>query len=281
MRVSMPWSKCSATGEGSGFSLMSCNPCGAFSGGGVTKIKEHIDETDNTTLSISTHSPSQETQRSSNSNTLEKVAQNEVATESSSPTRRTFDNEIEVEIAESTACQNVRYLVEDATLCLLDGVCCRRTCDDNDDNSLLPETCGGARRELRRRRHDRVHKQSQFCCTTISWGPDDEEDVSVLQDPIVEDSEYDGGLNREYCGGTPQYSVVADDITETPKHRNSFRNKHEKCCAYCGVTKEEAKHRMKMCSRCKSTYYCSKSCQYEDWYTAHNETCVPIELVDV
>lgn len=250
MRVFKQWKK-GVNSEGGGFSLISCNFCVAlFGGGDENKVKDNIDETDNTTLS--TNSPSKESQQSSNSNTQKKVTENDMATES----RGIYENEIDVVITDATACENVRYLIEDATLCVLDGVCCRRTCDDTDRNSLLPETCGGARRELRKRRHDRVHKHSQFCCTTISWGPDDEDDISVLQDPIIEESEYDGGLNRELSGGTPEHSVVTDDDAITPKHRNSFRSKHEKCCAYCGVTKEEAKSHLKMCSRCRSVYYC-------------------------
>jgi hypothetical protein len=258
---STPWRN--ATDDSKGFCLTSCDPCGAFGGGDVTKLKEHIDDADNTTLS--TNSPSRDSQQSSNNNTLEKVAENDDTIQSS------------VEGVETSACENIRYVVEDATLCVLDGVCCRRTCDDNDHNSLLPETCGGARSELRRRRRERAHTQSQLCCTVISWCADDEEDISVLQDPLIEESEYDGGLNRGLGGGTPEHSVVSQDNMETPKHRNSFRNKHEKCCAYCGVTKEEANHRMKICSRCRSTYYCSKDCQSEDWYNTHKTTCVPVE----
>lgn len=274
MLFSMPWSK-NATNGDDGFCLTSCDPCGTF-GGDVTKLKEHVNDTDNTTLS--THSPSRDSQQSSNNNTLENVliAENDATSHSShSPTREIY-NADELEGVEASACENIRYIIEDATLCVVDGVCCRRTCDDNDHNSLLPETCGGARRDLQRRRRERAHKQSQLCCTVISWGPDDEEDISVLQDPLLEESEYDGGLNRG-LGGAPEHSVVSQDIMDTPKHRNSFRNKHDKCCAYCGVTKEEANHRMKICSRCRSTYYCSEDCQSEDWYNTHRTTCVPVE----
>lgn len=267
MLVSFPWRSSAADNNIDTFCVASCDPCGAFGGGDVTKIIE-TDETDNTTLS--THSPSRDSQSNIS---LNKHAENDAPTQFiESPPIETLNNPIEVE---ATTCENIRYLIEDATLCAVDGVCCRRTCDDSDNNSLLPETCGVARRALRKRRSERAHKHSQLCCTTISWGPDDEEDISVLQDPIIEENEYDSGLNRGNV--TPEHSIVSQEDRVTPKHRNSFRNKLEKCCAYCGVTKEEANNCMKICSRCRAAYYCSKECQSEDWYNAHKMTCVPIQ----
>ena len=243
----MPRSK---SDKGGGFRLKSCDPCGAF-GGGETKIQEH-DETDcNTTLS--TNSPSRESQQSSKSRTREQLAENDVVAESSTAS-------VEVEDEDATAFQTIRYLVRSATLCVLDAVCCHPTRDNNDDNSLLLSRCG--------RRCDGIRKQRRFRCTTVSWGPDDSEDISVLQDSIIEESEYDGGL-RDLGGRKPVHSIAPEDS----KHTNSFRKKYEKCCAYCGA-KGEAKRRMKICSRCKSTHYCSKGCQYEDWYDTHMKTCV-------
>lgn len=239
-----------------------CDLYGAFNGVDIRKTSD-AQETDNTTL---TTSSSRESERDGDS----RMPENDGTTMSSaSGTNET----VQIEAVEVSAFENIRYLVEDGALCILDGVCCRRTCDDNDENSMLPETCGGARRALRKRRSERAFKQSQiFCCTTISWGPDDEDDISVLQDPIIEDGEYDGGLNRG--ASTPQHSVISHQNMVTPKRRNSFCTKYEKCCAYCRVSKQEANNRMKICSRCRVAYYCSKECQTEDWYNNHKMTCV-------
>lgn len=263
MRVSLPWSKGGSTEIGNSGLLPSCDPCGVFGDSDIKKTNE-IDETDNTTL---TTNSSRESQPDNNNIALENDA---TIKSSASEANET----VGIEATEASVFENIRYLVEDGALCILDGVCCRRTCDDNDENSILPETCGGARRALRKRRSERVFKQSQICCTTISWGPDDEEDISVLQDPIIEEGGYDGRLNRGTS--TPEHSVMSNQDMVTPKHRNSFHSKHEKCCAYCGVTKEEANNRMKICSRCRGAYYCSKECQSEDWYNNHKMTCVAV-----
>ena len=196
----------------------------------TSKVKE-VNSTDN--MPISTNYPHK------------LVGEDSCKTQSSGShtkeTTGTTDSAFDFQPIETSPCDNIRYLIEDATLCILDGVLCRRTCDDNEPDGIL-ELCGDTRRELRKRRSDRIWKQSQFCCTTISWGPDYEDEISVLQDPIIE--EYDGGLNR-----------VIDHDLETPKQKNSLITRdNKKCCAFCGLTKEEMHHCMKICSRCRSTY---------------------------
>ncbi|KAL3778593.1 hypothetical protein HJC23_007468 [Cyclotella cryptica] len=265
------------------FCLASYDPCGAFGGGSaVPKVSDHVesDETENTTLSST--SPIKDSPQSSDSKPNKCVEPSDaVSLSSTSQNRETFENDVDmnVEVAPSS-CDNLRHVIEDATLCLLDGVCCRRTCDENEGTL---ETCGSVRRELRRRKSERAYKQIKFCCTTISWGPDDEEEISLLQDPIIEENEYSGGLNRH--GNTPaealfmlNTNLVNEQNLATPKHRNFCRRtKPIKECAYCGVTNAEAIRRMKICSRCKSAYYCSKECQSEDWYNRHKMTCIPVQ----
>lgn len=42
-------------------------------------------------------------------------------------------------------------------------------------------------------------------------------------------------------------------------------------CAHCGVYQGEVKH--KVCSACKKRYYCSVTCQKEDWKAKHKSEC--------
>jgi hypothetical protein len=245
---------------------MSWDPCGAF-GGPIQKPS--------VVASASNDTEENTTQGSSPTSLSNKMNETDATSQSSHTAKdASFVEEIEVE----SSCL-LQYILEDATLCILDGLCCRRTCEDNDSTM---EMCGGVRRRLRRRRSERANKQSQICCTVISWGPDDEEDVSVLQDPIVEGSEYvsfnptcavPNGANE-----SPAPDAQSMENLATPKHKNTrSTNNHVKSCAYCGITREEANKRMKICSRCRTAYYCSKSCQSEDWYNTHRLTCVPVE----
>ncbi|KAL7484200.1 hypothetical protein ACHAW6_009841 [Cyclotella cf. meneghiniana] len=45
-------------------------------------------------------------------------------------------------------------------------------------------------------------------------------------------------------------------------------------CACCGKrNKKEAPIKLKICSRCKTTYYCSAQCQKVDWHYGHKNKC--------
>ena len=46
-------------------------------------------------------------------------------------------------------------------------------------------------------------------------------------------------------------------------------------CAWCGVggTNTKAAQKLKLCSACQSTYYCSADCQSKDWTNGHSVTC--------
>jgi hypothetical protein len=48
-----------------------------------------------------------------------------------------------------------------------------------------------------------------------------------------------------------------------------------RCCAWCGVggTNIKAAQKLKLCSACQSTYYCSADCQSKDWTNGHSVTC--------
>jgi hypothetical protein len=53
-------------------------------------------------------------------------------------------------------------------------------------------------------------------------------------------------------------------------------------CAWCGMDGSNAKalKKLKLCSACQSTYYCSSECQSEDWINGHAKTCQPVSSLD-
>jgi len=48
-------------------------------------------------------------------------------------------------------------------------------------------------------------------------------------------------------------------------------------CEWCrkGGTDAEIVRKLKLCSRCQATYYCSPECQSKDWINGHAKTCQP------
>ncbi|KAL3811015.1 hypothetical protein ACHAXA_010276 [Cyclostephanos tholiformis] len=46
-------------------------------------------------------------------------------------------------------------------------------------------------------------------------------------------------------------------------------------CAWCGLGESNAKNvkKLKLCSACQTTYYCSSECQSKDWSHGHSEKC--------
>jgi hypothetical protein len=53
-------------------------------------------------------------------------------------------------------------------------------------------------------------------------------------------------------------------------------------CAWCGLGDSNGKDvmKLKLCSACRSTYYCSSECQSKDWINGHSETCQVVANVD-
>ncbi len=53
-------------------------------------------------------------------------------------------------------------------------------------------------------------------------------------------------------------------------------------CAWCGLGGSNTKDvkKLKLCSACQSTYYCSSECQSKDWINGHFETCQIVANVD-
>jgi hypothetical protein len=53
-------------------------------------------------------------------------------------------------------------------------------------------------------------------------------------------------------------------------------------CAWCGLGGSNGKDvkKLKLCSACRSTYYCSSECQSKDWINGHSKTCQVVANVD-
>lgn len=65
------------------------------------------------------------------------------------------------------------------------------------------------------------------------------------------------------------------DTTNAFKDINSIE---AKVCAWCkkgGKTNPDLVEKLKLCSRCQATYYCSPECQSKDWAKGHATSCQP------
>lgn len=67
--------------------------------------------------------------------------------------------------------------------------------------------------------------------------------------------------------------VPIDDCSVKSSNTNAT-GKNVRSCACCGkVNAKEAPVKLKICSRCKTTYYCSAECQKVDWHYGHKHKC--------
>ena len=65
----------------------------------------------------------------------------------------------------------------------------------------------------------------------------------------------------------PDYSKAKEYL-----HKLFIQVKASESCAFCGISKDENK--LSSCTRCKSTYYCSKECQANHWKEGgHKNEC--------
>jgi len=68
-------------------------------------------------------------------------------------------------------------------------------------------------------------------------------------------------------------SVKSSNTTATGKPPCNGK-REPRSCACCGKSnKKEAPIKLKICSRCKTTYYCSAECQKVDWHYGHKNKC--------
>jgi len=67
-------------------------------------------------------------------------------------------------------------------------------------------------------------------------------------------------------------SQLADKIQAVLLDDPNIGKRSLAVCMFCNTTK--SKHSMKLCSQCRTTFYCSKECQRNDWKT-HKPHCQP------
>ena len=70
---------------------------------------------------------------------------------------------------------------------------------------------------------------------------------------------------------------------EQAKHRANVTVEHlmKKACANCGQPSIEngGSAQLKTCAKCKVVFYCSSSCQRENWREGHKKDCCALVLM--
>ena len=75
----------------------------------------------------------------------------------------------------------------------------------------------------------------------------------------------------------PQESTTEDTSAKSSSTASSdadTKGKKKRACACCGKTsKKKAPVKLQVCSRCKTSFYCSAECQKVDWHNGHKDKC--------
>jgi hypothetical protein len=69
---------------------------------------------------------------------------------------------------------------------------------------------------------------------------------------------------------TYKQSIVGDELRK--KAENPATNVNQVVCHTCAM-KASVENPLKLCSKCKKVYYCSRECQLDDWKKGHKEQC--------
>lgn len=84
----------------------------------------------------------------------------------------------------------------------------------------------------------------------------------------------------DFSSFAPTPEVSLDDasvnslITTATSTASCNKRQKARSCASCGMrSKKGAPIKLKLCSRCKTTYYCSSGCQKVDWDFSHRDKC--------
>jgi len=74
---------------------------------------------------------------------------------------------------------------------------------------------------------------------------------------------------------TCKENPFASSSKGSPDSGKKEKETETRICAWCrkGGTDEETVKKLKLCSRCQATYYCSPECQSKDWINGHSKTC--------
>ncbi len=126
-----------------------------------------------------------------------------------------------------------------------------------------------------------VRKKPSFSLASLSKKPlktsqVKKEKVTVRKEPSVDSLgfplwETNFGSSNAFAGERRIPSPVS--VTTSFETRS---------CAWCGLggNNSEDVKKLKLCSACQLTYYCSSECQSKDWTNGHAKTCKPVSNVD-
>jgi hypothetical protein len=109
--------------------------------------------------------------------------------------------------------------------------------------------------------------------------------VSKNDDELTEPNKkiFDASFKADFAdfssfAPTPEVSFVDASvkslITTATSTASCNERQKPRSCACCGrSSKKDAPIKLKLCSRCKTTYYCSAGCQKVAWKSGHRDKC--------
>lgn len=111
-----------------------------------------------------------------------------------------------------------------------------------------------------------------------------QEDIEVWNNDTEENQRMIEAAFSSDLSTFSSFVAAPDDVTiedASVKSSNSHASntsgsckKKIRSCACCGkINKKETPVKLKICSRCKTTFYCSLECQRVDWHYGHKNKC--------
>ena len=93
--------------------------------------------------------------------------------------------------------------------------------------------------------------------------------------------------NHDANGSVKPSSIMDAETSQSKSVENAINEstiiqqvKKKRACTCCGKTnKKDAPIKLKICSRCKTAYYCSAECQKVDWHYGHKDKCKAVVLL--
>ena len=131
-----------------------------------------------------------------------------------------------------------------------------------------------------------VRKKPPFSLASLSKKPlktsqVKKEKVTIQKEPSVDSLGFPQASLWETNFGNSN-AFTGEGVRCVPSPVSVTTSLETQSCTWCGLggnNSEDAK-KLKLCSACQSTYYCSSECQSKDWTNGHATTCKPVSNVD-
>jgi hypothetical protein len=131
-----------------------------------------------------------------------------------------------------------------------------------------------------------VRKKPPFSLASLSKKPlktsqVKKEKVTIQKEPSVDSLGFPQASLWETNFGNSN-AFTGEGVRYVPSPVSVTTSLETQSCTWCGLggnNSEDAK-KLKLCSACQSTYYCSSECQSKDWTNGHATTCKPVSNVD-